>query len=178
MVIFFAMRRTVNHDINKVRSSYNPQTGQRTRDLELTRSVDDREKLDEALHGLHFYNTENIDLDSETKDAQELENLARNRLMEGDIVAVLPAYIEPDTAPDVARYHQKLLPDGMVIAVSKHNLTRELTAPYASVVIDEDEVMQHVNFKALEEMAQLLYTEWFVKFKFPGYGKAKFVDER
>lgn len=29
---------------------------------------------------------------------------------------------------------------------------------------------------ALEEMAQLLYTEWFVKFKFPGHEEAKMVD--
>lgn len=32
------------------------------------------------------------------------------------------------------------------------------------------------RIKALEEMAQLLYTEWFVKFKFPGYEKARMVD--
>lgn len=32
------------------------------------------------------------------------------------------------------------------------------------------------RIKALEEMAQLLYTEWFVKFKFPGYEKVKMVD--
>lgn len=30
--------------------------------------------------------------------------------------------------------------------------------------------------KALEEISQLLYTEWFVKFKFPGYEKVKMVD--
>ena len=30
--------------------------------------------------------------------------------------------------------------------------------------------------KALEEMAQLLYNEWFVKFKFPGHEKVKMVD--
>ena len=32
------------------------------------------------------------------------------------------------------------------------------------------------RIKALEEMTQLLYTEWFVKFKFPGYEKVKMVD--
>jgi len=30
--------------------------------------------------------------------------------------------------------------------------------------------------KVLEEMAQRLYNEWFVKFKFPGYEKVKMVD--
>ncbi len=32
------------------------------------------------------------------------------------------------------------------------------------------------RIQVLEEMAQLLYQEWFVKFRFPGYEKAKMVD--
>jgi type I restriction enzyme S subunit len=32
------------------------------------------------------------------------------------------------------------------------------------------------RIKILEEMAQNLYREWFVKFRFPGYKKAKFVN--
>jgi type I restriction enzyme S subunit len=32
------------------------------------------------------------------------------------------------------------------------------------------------RIKALEKMAQLLYTEWFVKFKFPGYEKVEMVE--
>lgn len=32
------------------------------------------------------------------------------------------------------------------------------------------------RIKILEEMAQSLYREWFVHFRFPGYGSAKFVD--
>ncbi len=32
------------------------------------------------------------------------------------------------------------------------------------------------RIKILEEMAQLLYTEWFVKFKFPGHEKVKMVE--
>ena len=28
----------------------------------------------------------------------------------------------------------------------------------------------------LEEIAQLLYTEWFVKFKYPGHEKVKMID--
>lgn len=32
------------------------------------------------------------------------------------------------------------------------------------------------RIKALEEMAQLLYTEWFVKFKFPGHEKVNIVE--
>ncbi|MBP7740637.1 restriction endonuclease subunit S [Candidatus Woesebacteria bacterium] len=33
-----------------------------------------------------------------------------------------------------------------------------------------------IRIKILEEMAQRLYTEWFVKFKFPGYKNIKMVD--
>ncbi len=32
------------------------------------------------------------------------------------------------------------------------------------------------RIKLLEQMAQQLYKEWFVRFRFPGYEKAKFVD--
>jgi len=32
------------------------------------------------------------------------------------------------------------------------------------------------RIKVLEEMAQLLYTEWFVKLKFPGHEKVKLID--
>ncbi|MHA2024116.1 MAG: hypothetical protein ACTSWQ_10690, partial [Candidatus Thorarchaeota archaeon] len=32
------------------------------------------------------------------------------------------------------------------------------------------------RIKILEEMAQNLYREWFVKFRFPGHEKAKFID--
>lgn len=34
------------------------------------------------------------------------------------------------------------------------------------------------RIKILEEMAQLLYTEWFVKFKFPGHEKIKMVNSK
>jgi type I restriction enzyme S subunit len=34
------------------------------------------------------------------------------------------------------------------------------------------------RIKTLEEIAQLLYVEWFIKFKFPGYEKVKMIDSR
>jgi len=48
----------------------------------------------------------------------------------------------------------------------------------ASVLSAYDDLIENneKRIKTLEEMAQLLYTEWFVKFKFPGYGKVKMVD--
>jgi len=48
----------------------------------------------------------------------------------------------------------------------------------ASVLSAYDDLIENneKRIKVLEEMAQLLYTEWFVKFKFPGYEKVKMVD--
>ena len=48
----------------------------------------------------------------------------------------------------------------------------------ASVFSAYDELIENneKRIKALEEMAQLLYTEWFVKFKFPGHEKVKMVE--
>ena len=48
----------------------------------------------------------------------------------------------------------------------------------ASVLSAYDDLIENneKRIKALEEMAQLLYTEWFVKFKFPGHEKIKLVD--
>ncbi|PIQ68965.1 MAG: hypothetical protein COV91_01415 [Candidatus Taylorbacteria bacterium CG11_big_fil_rev_8_21_14_0_20_46_11] len=48
----------------------------------------------------------------------------------------------------------------------------------ASVLSAYDDLIENneKRIKRLEEMAQLLYTEWFVKFKFPGYEKVKMLD--
>lgn len=48
----------------------------------------------------------------------------------------------------------------------------------ASVISSYDDLIENneKRIKALEEMAKLLYTEWFVKFKFPGHEKVKMVD--
>ena len=48
----------------------------------------------------------------------------------------------------------------------------------ASVLSAYDDLIENneKRIKRLEEMAQLLYTEWFVKFKFPGHEKSKMVD--
>jgi type I restriction enzyme S subunit len=48
----------------------------------------------------------------------------------------------------------------------------------ASILSTYDDLIENneKRINTLEEMAQLLYTEWFVKFKFPGYEKVKMVD--
>lgn len=48
----------------------------------------------------------------------------------------------------------------------------------ASVLSAYDDLIEinEKRIKVLEEIAQLLYNEWFVKFKFPGHEKVKMVD--
>ena len=48
----------------------------------------------------------------------------------------------------------------------------------ASVLSAYDDLIENNlrRIKILEEMAQNLYCEWFVKFRFPGHEKARFVD--
>ncbi len=48
----------------------------------------------------------------------------------------------------------------------------------SSVISAYDDLIDNneKRIKILEEMAQRLYTEWFVKFKFPGHEKVKIVD--
>ncbi len=48
----------------------------------------------------------------------------------------------------------------------------------ASVLSAYDDLIENneKRIKAMEEMAQRLYTEWFVKFKFPGHEKTPLVD--
>lgn len=48
----------------------------------------------------------------------------------------------------------------------------------ASVLSTYDDLIENneKRIKTLEEITQLLFTEWFVKFKFPGYEKIKMVD--
>lgn len=48
----------------------------------------------------------------------------------------------------------------------------------ASILSAYDDLIENneKRIKTLEEMTQLLYTEWFVKFKFPGHEKVKMVD--
>ncbi len=70
--------------------------------------------------------------------------------------------------------HYKLIKEKFIsYPESKDNQTR-----IASVLSAYDNLIENNErrIKILEEMAQRLYTEWFVKFKFPGYEKVKMID--
>lgn len=70
--------------------------------------------------------------------------------------------------------HYKLIKEKSIL----YPEDKETQTRIASVLSAYDDLIENneKRIKALEEMAQLLYTEWFVKFKFPGYEKAKMID--
>jgi len=55
---------------------------------------------------------------------------------------------------------------------------KTIQAEISSVLKSYDDLIENneKRIKILEEMAQRLYTEWFVKFKFPGHEKVKMVE--
>lgn len=48
----------------------------------------------------------------------------------------------------------------------------------ASILSNYDNLIENntKRIQLLEKIAKLIYDEWFVKFKFPGHEKVKFVD--
>ncbi|MCD6381547.1 MAG: restriction endonuclease subunit S [Candidatus Aenigmarchaeota archaeon] len=54
----------------------------------------------------------------------------------------------------------------------------EIQRKIAAILSDYDDLIENNTrrIKILEEMAQTIYKEWFVKFRFPGYEKVKMVD--
>lgn len=55
--------------------------------------------------------------------------------------------------------------------ISIQNKITSLLSSYDDLIINNEK-----RIKTLEEMAQRLYTEWLIKFKFPGHEKAKMID--
>lgn len=75
-----------------------------------------------------------------------------------------------------AAQHNLLLGDLRKFELSLPNIPTQTRI--ASVLSAYDDLIENneKRIKLLEEMAQILYTEWFVKFKFPGHEKVKLVD--
>lgn len=64
---------------------------------------------------------------------------------------------------------------GNAEAIVPNYLEQKQIASVFSSLDDKIELNNKIA-KILEEMAQALFKEWFIKFKFPGYEKAKMVD--
>ena len=70
--------------------------------------------------------------------------------------------------------HYKLIKEKSIL----YPENKETQNHIVSVLSSYDDLIENneKRIKTLEEMAQLLYTEWFVKFKFPGHEKVKIID--
>lgn len=67
----------------------------------------------------------------------------------------------------------------MTLILIKYVFTITITQQkVAEILATYDDFIENNNcrIKILEEMAQLIYKEWFVKFQFPGYEKVKMVE--
>ncbi|HOV43028.1 MAG TPA: restriction endonuclease subunit S [Syntrophothermus lipocalidus] len=76
---------------------------------------------------------------------------------------------------------------GTTVLGIKQSELRQVKIPYhplpaqrkiAAILSAYDDLIENNNrrIRILEEMAQLIYREWFVKFRFPGYEKVRMVD--
>ena len=76
---------------------------------------------------------------------------------------------------------------GTTVLGIKQSELRQVSIPYfplptqrkiAAILSAYDDMIENNQrrIKIMEEMAQNLYREWFVKFRFPGYQKARFID--
>ncbi|RKS55877.1 type I restriction enzyme S subunit [Gillisia mitskevichiae] len=56
---------------------------------------------------------------------------------------------------------------------------KEFRSKIASILSAYDDLIENNNkrIELLEEMAEEIYKEWFVRFRFPGYGNSKFFDK-
>ncbi len=77
------------------------------------------------------------------------------------------------TGSTVSNLRIPLIKSTLVSLPDKNTQTR-----IASILSAYDDLIENneKRIKILEEMAQRLYQEWFVKFKFPGHEKVRFVD--
>jgi len=61
------------------------------------------------------------------------------------------------------------------ILIPKNSTEQKQIAEILSAFDDKIELNNKIN-QNLEQMAQVIFKEWFIKFKFPGYKKIKFID--
>lgn len=127
------------------------QEGERLREANFSASHDFREQLDIQLNNAFYFNAGNVDLDD--PDARSIVEAARDFLNPNDHnrLWLLPAFIERQTIAHVATHHQKLLPKGRVLVVSPDHQTLTAAAPHSDIVIDQRQVLEHIDTDALRE---------------------------
>lgn len=134
-------------------TTFNPvvEVGERLRETNFYATYDIREKLDNQLNNAFYFNAANVSL--EDSDAKCIVEAARDFLcpQDGNRLWLLPAFVERETIAHVAAHHQRLLPRGRVIVVSPDPSTLTAAAPHSDIVIDQRQVLEHINIQALRE---------------------------
>ena len=125
--------------------------GERLRETNFSACHDLREELDIQLNHAFYFNSEHVDLND--SGAQSIVEAARDFLHPADRnrLWLLPAFVERESIAHVASYHQRLLPRGRVIVVSPDKQTLAAAAPHCDVVINQSQILEHINVNALRE---------------------------
>lgn len=105
------------------------------------------------------------------KNETELDNLYLYHILSNDLFF----------SYSVASSHGTKMPRGDKDAIIQYKITLpplSVQKKIASILGAYDEKIENNNkiIKNLEETAQTIFNEWFVNFKFPGYGKVKMID--
>lgn len=130
---------------------YDVRSGTRHREAQFDDKPDPRKSLDSQLQGLFYFNRDNLYLEQE-EAKRALVEPGREFLAAGNVVWILPGFVERFSIADVARYHERLIrKPGRVIVVSPDEGTRDAASIFCNVVLDQNEIMQNINWSALIE---------------------------
>lgn len=102
----------------------------------------------------------------ESNDAEFISKIIESKIYKKFIQSQLTGSAQPQANAQVLTSFEISLPP------------KQIQSQVASILSAYDDLIEiNTNrIKLLEEIAQRLYTEWFVKFRFPGYEKVRMVD--
>ncbi len=101
-------------------------------------------------------------------DKRFIGHIVQSQIYKDFIKMILGGTVQPSANAQVLTSFPILLPD---ITIQKK---------IASILSAYDDLIENNTrrIQILEEMAQLIYREWFVNFRFPGHEKVKFVNSK
>lgn len=100
-------------------------------------------------------------------DINYLFYLLKQKNFYNKVIQIASKAAQPDLTHSAFKSIEVIIPSNLQL---QRNIVSVISAYDDLIEINEKRI------KILEEMAQRLYTEWFVKFKFPGHEKVKMVD--
>lgn len=103
---------------------------------------------------------------NDSNDEQFIGQVLESDLYKRYIKKNLNGAAQPQANAQILGSYELLLPDLII-----QRKISSIISSYTDLIENNEK-----RIKIMEEMAQRLYTEWFVKFKFPGHEKVKMVD--